>query len=49
MPDYNRKPTIWERIQMDLQHDVFNSKIKYWLIILSGLGLWALSWVIKLT
>ena len=33
----NRKPTIRERIQMDWQHDMWNSKIKFWLVILSGL------------
>jgi len=31
--DDGRKPTTWEWIVMDWQHDWFNSKIKYWLVM----------------
>lgn len=41
MPDYNRKPTIVERIQMDWQHGFFHSRIKYW-------GVFASMWLIAI-
>ena len=40
--DDHRKPTLLERIQMDLQHDHMNSNIKYWAIMIGSLSLSAL-------
>lgn len=48
MPDYNRKPTLWEHIVMDLQHDLWNSRIKYWtsLSAMIGFSVWMFGWVL---